>query len=130
VKRLIPRWRKMTWVIWIWTAIFAIWLIAGLNSASSHTHSYCVKHHGALSIKACEDASNVGTGIGAVLIFFLWFIGFIVLALIWFMTRRKGRECPVCGSEVKRGLTVCRKCGYDFAAQARPTQTPPAAEPS
>ena len=117
----------MTWVLWIWTIIFAIWIIAGVNSGTTHNHAYCVAHHGQyLSVKDCEAASNAGTAIGATLIFILWFIGFIILALIWLMTRRKGRDCPVCGSDVKRGQTVCKKCGYDFAAQTRPS--PPATQ--
>ena len=29
MRRLIPRWRKMTWVLLIWTAIFAVWIIGG-----------------------------------------------------------------------------------------------------
>jgi lysylphosphatidylglycerol synthetase-like protein (DUF2156 family) len=115
----------MTWVIVIWTAIFAIWIIGGVSSGTAHNHAYCVAHHDQfLSVKDCETASNAGTAIGATLIFFLWFVGFIILSIVWFMTRRKGRDCPVCGSEVKRGLTVCKKCGYDFATQTRPT--PPA----
>jgi predicted amidophosphoribosyltransferase len=26
------------------------------------------------------------------------------------------RECPACGSPVKRGLTTCATCQHDFAA--------------
>jgi ribosomal protein L37AE/L43A len=31
------------------------------------------------------------------------------------MSNRK-RVCPVCGSQVKRGLTKCATCQHDFAA--------------
>jgi hypothetical protein len=128
VRRLVPRWRKMTWVIWIWTIIFAIWIIAGVSGNNSNDHAYCRTHVDQyFSMKDCLAASHAGTAIGAALIFMLWFIGFIVLALIWFMTRRKGRDCPVCGSDVKRGRTVCEHCGYDFATQSRPAA--PAAGP-
>jgi lysylphosphatidylglycerol synthetase-like protein (DUF2156 family) len=115
----------MTWVIWIWTIVFAIWIIGGVSSNNSNDRAYCQTHiNHYFSMQDCLNASHAGTAIGAVLIFFLWFIGFIVLSLIWFMTRRKGRDCPVCGSDVKRGRTVCKECGYDFATQSRPT--PPA----
>jgi hypothetical protein len=82
------------------------------------------EHHacdnpGALSVQACQDATNAGAGIGAVLIFFLWFIGFVVLSLVWLITRPKHRTCPVCGEDVKKGRTACKKCGHDFAAAAQ-----------
>jgi hypothetical protein len=65
-------------------------------------------------------ASDVGTGIGVTLIFVLWFIGFIILSIIWFMTRRRGRMCPHCGEDVKKGRTTCKNCGYDFTIGGKP----------
>jgi hypothetical protein len=29
---------------------------------------------------------------------------------------KRERYCPACGEPPKRGVTVCRKCGHDFAA--------------
>jgi predicted amidophosphoribosyltransferase len=46
----------------------------------------------------------------------IWLIVFLVLSVIWFMTRRKGRICPQCGEDVRKGQTRCGKCGYDYAA--------------
>jgi predicted amidophosphoribosyltransferase len=43
-------------------------------------------------------------------------MGFIVLSLVWFMTRPRSRLCPKCGSDVRRGTTICAKCGYEFGA--------------
>ena len=106
------RWRKMSWALLIWTGIFIAWTIAGVSDRASKD---CPPGD-----QLCIDASDAGTGIGVALIWILWFLGFIVLSLIWFMTRRKGRECPVCGEDVKKGRTTCKKCGYDFAAGARP----------
>lgn len=123
--RLRPRWRKMTWVILVWTVIFAFWIGAAINNASNHTHAYCLQHHGVLSVTTCEQASNTGTGIGVFLLAFLWVVGFIVLSLVWFMTRSKGRTCPVCGNDVRKGLTTCQRCGHDFAS-ARSAPHPPA----
>ncbi|MGH2981676.1 MAG: zinc ribbon domain-containing protein [Solirubrobacterales bacterium] len=34
------------------------------------------------------------------------------------MTRPRGRDCPSCGENVKKGQTACPDCGYDFAAAA------------
>jgi hypothetical protein len=67
----------------------------------------------------------VGTGIGIALVFLLWFLGFVVLSLVWFMTRPRGRDCPVCGNNVKRGQMVCANCGYDYRASAMPTGVKP-----
>ena len=106
------KWRKMTWVLNVWNVIFLIWIIAGVSdrgSKSCEASTY-------LSKSDCIAASDAGTAIGVGLIIFLWFLGFVVLAIIWFMTRRRGRLCPVCGEDVKRGATVCKSCGHDFAA--------------
>ena len=68
------RWRKMTWVIWIWNVIFLIWIIGGIADRPSQN---CVKGD-----TLCQNASDAGTGIGVALIVILWFLGFIVLSLI------------------------------------------------
>lgn len=118
------RWRKMTWVLNIWNAVFLIWLVVGVSDRPSED---CANDpdvlNGVISKSACEDASDVGTGIGVVLILFLWFLGFIVLALAWLMTRPRHRQCPVCGNDVKKNRTACKSCGYDFATGMRPQPT-------
>lgn len=107
-------WRKMTWALWGWTALCALWLVAG---ATSVNNGNC---HG-LSNSACTAATHIGAGIGAFLIFAIWLLVFLILSLIWFMTRPK-RNCPRCGRSVKTGVTVCSGCGYDFAvATASPS---------
>lgn len=103
-----PHWRKMTWVLIIWSALILIWAIAGGSSAGNECASKTAK----LSREACE----AGTGIGVALILFIGFVGFVFFSLIWFMTRPRGRDCPVCGERVKKGKTTCKKCGHDFAA--------------
>lgn len=75
------RWRKMTWVLIVWTGLMGIWIIAAVASASSP------KDCAGLSQKACNDAANVGTGIGVALLVFLWGFGFVILSLVWFMSR-------------------------------------------
>lgn len=34
--------------------------------------------------------------------------------------RQRRRECPACGSFVKRGRTTCSTCSFDFAPAAKP----------
>jgi lysylphosphatidylglycerol synthetase-like protein (DUF2156 family) len=109
----LPRWRKMTWVIVVWCVVMALWIVGGIVSADSASN--CTEPS-AISRSTCEDASDVGTGLGVIALWFVWFFGFIALSLIWFMTRPKGRTCPACGEKVARGLTACRGCGHDFAA--------------
>jgi len=112
-----PRWRKMTWVIVAWSVLMAIWIVGALIGADNSEH--CAREaQGLLSQDTCTSARDVGTGIGMIALWFVWFFGFIILSLIWFMTRPKGRECPACGNHVKRGRTVCPNCQFDFAAAA------------
>ena len=112
-----PRWRKMTWLLLVVNALFIWWVIAGTSSAQNDD---C-----APGDSLCEAAVDAGTGIGVALIVILWFFVFIVLALIWMMTRPRGRTCPACGEDVKKGLTACPKCQHDFAAAAvTPAVTP------
>jgi hypothetical protein len=78
----------MTWAILVWTAIFTVWIGGGIGyrpSKDCATDPAVVS--GTLSLDSCQAASDVGTGIGVVLIGFLWFIGFIVLSLVWFISR-------------------------------------------
>jgi hypothetical protein len=67
----------------------------------------------------------VGTAIGAGLIIVLWALGDVILGVLWLVTnRKKTRPCPVCGSDVKKGVLSCRQCGYDFRAGAMPSPQP------
>ena len=50
----------------------------------------------------------------------IWIVGFIVLAVVWFMTRPQARTCPHCGENVAKGLTACANCGYDFTLGGNP----------
>ena len=119
-----PHRRKTTWALILWTALILIWAIAGTagNNCGSQTGD------GFLSAKDAQDACAAGTGIGVALVLLIGFFGFAFLSLIWFMTRTRGRDCPVCGSMVKRGLTVCPKCSHDFAAAS--TKGPVAPSPA
>ncbi|HSI81799.1 MAG TPA: zinc ribbon domain-containing protein [Solirubrobacterales bacterium] len=106
-----PRWRKMTWVLILFTLVMFAWMIGGGISAGSECPD--------LATEAERTGCEAGTGIGVALIFTLWAIGFVALGLVWFMTRPRGRVCPACGESVKRGQTACPSCGFDLAAAAR-----------
>lgn len=113
-------WRKMTWVLLIWCAIILIWAIGGGAAAD------CSQETSEAARAGCE----AGTGIGIALILLIGFFGFMFFGFIWFLTRPRGRDCPVCGNFVKRGQTRCESCGHDFAQAAgfrppaAPTQPP------
>jgi uncharacterized membrane protein len=104
----------MTWVVILWCVLILVWAIAGGSSVANRTAAECA-HETVLSVKACEEAHQAGAGIGVALILFIGFIGFVFFSLIWFMTRPKKRDCPACGYSVKKGITVCSNCKYDFA---------------
>jgi hypothetical protein len=112
----------MTFVLTIGNVIFLIWIVAGIADRPSRNCPPGPNH------QLCIGASDVGTGIGVGLVLVLWFIGFIVLSIVWFMTRRRGRICPHCGEDVKKGRIDCRKCGYDFTTGTNPNLPAPAAQ--
>ena len=113
---MIPRWRKMTWVLVVVNALFLVWVIAAVSDRASED---CPPGD-----DLCVSASDAGTGIGVALLIFFWIFVFIVLSLIWLMTRPKQRMCPVCGEDVKKGQTSCPNCGHDFAAATRRPAAP------
>jgi hypothetical protein len=115
-----PRWRKMTWAIIVWCVLILVWMVGGAAS------NECGQERTDLNQSACE----AGTGIGVALVGFLGFLGFVFLSLIWFMTRPKGRECPVCGEDVKKGNTTCPNCNHDFATIARASAASTAQAPA
>lgn len=77
-------------------------------------------------LEACQAGTAIGASIGVGIIVFLWFLVDAILGILWLVTRPKGRPCPVCGTQVKEGATVCPKCGHDFRAAAAPPAPPPA----
>ncbi len=116
-KRLgfLPDWRVFTYVILLVNLIFLIWIIAGAASTSGHATD-C----GTLTQQTCDNARNVGAGIGIGIIIFLWAAVDAILGIVWLVTRPNKRPCPVCGSNVRKGQTDCVACGYDFRSGAHP----------
>jgi len=111
-KRLgfLPGWRKGTYIILAFNLLMLIWVIGGAATATG-TPDDC----GSLSRKVCNDASDAGTAVGVGILIVFWALGDIILGVLWLITnRKKTRECPACGTDVKKGTFVCRKCNYDF----------------
>jgi hypothetical protein len=79
----------MTWALTIWTLLMGVWIAAGAATASGDA-----KNCGTLTQKACNDASDAGTAIGVGLLIFLWFMGFVVLGIIWFASRPRAGSAP------------------------------------
>jgi len=45
-------------------------------------------------------------------------LNLIFLYVLYRVTGTKKRECPACGQTVKKGLTVCPSCNFDFMKAA------------
>jgi hypothetical protein len=116
-----PHWRKTSWVIVIWTALFVLWLVGGVNAANQ------------VPVGSSAEAAGraIGTGIGVSLIIGLWFIGFIVLSLIWFMTRPRGQvtvygpngqQVLLSESDARRRV---EKGGWTYQPQSGTAPAPP-----
>jgi hypothetical protein len=122
---IVPRLRPFSWVILIVNLLFLIWTVSVI-SAVSEASTDC----GVLTVEECEAAGEVGTAIGAGIVLFLWVVVDGILAVIWLVTKPKRRPCPVCGADVKPGITTCPKCGHDFrAAQSFVPPPPPVGPP-
>jgi hypothetical protein len=64
------------------------------------------------------NADDTANGIGImVMIFFLAILN-TFLYVLYRVTGTKKRECPACGQTVKKGLTVCPSCNFDFMKAA------------
>lgn len=114
-RRLLPRWRKMTWVVVLWCVGMAILTLA--TAGHAHNAIHCSPY---TPRSICEGAQDTNAGISFVLLFVIWVWGFIISGIAWLITRPTGRLCPVCGERVRRGQTMCKDCGHDFAAAAQP----------
>lgn len=77
-------WRPMTWVLWIWTLLMFVWMIGG---AASATNGDCDLEATAELRQLCQDATDVGASLAVALLFVLWALGFLALAMVWLMTR-------------------------------------------
>lgn len=116
-------WRILTWIILAFNVLMLLWLVFGVGGAAEDAN--CAAETDEALRDACEAGTAIGAGVGAILIIFLWALGDIILGVIWLITNRSKRSCPVCGNNVKKGEMVCKKCGYDFRLGRIPDQQPP-----
>lgn len=65
-----------------------------------------------------DGSSDTGIGIYFFLSVFVWALINVPLYVIYRITGGKKRDCPACGMGVKKGLTVCSSCNFDFAKAA------------
>jgi len=87
--------RKMTWALVAWSFLMGVWAIGAVVAAKAdcarETGSEFLSRHDAVAL--CQAG---GMGAAAVL-FVVWFVGFIILSIIWFMSRP--RELVVVGTQ-------------------------------
>jgi hypothetical protein len=107
--RTIARWRVATWLFLFVNAAMAAWLISALARVSNENVN-C----GVLDLQTCQNLYNAGVGIGVAFILLIWLIVFIVMSLLWIMTKPARRLCPVCGETVRKYDSICDYCQYDF----------------
>lgn len=115
-------WRIMTWVILAFNILMLCWLIFGVGGAANDAN--CAGEATKDLQNACQAGTAIGAGIGAALIIALWVAGDIILGVIWLITNRGKRDCPGCGRPAKKGVTVCKSCGYDFRLGRAPEDAP------
>lgn len=72
-------WRKMTWALVIWTVLIGLWLASYAGAVGDIE----------TSSSAEEAGVAIGAGIGTTFLFIIWFLGFVILSIIWFMSRPK-----------------------------------------
>lgn len=66
-----------------------------------------------------STASDTANGIGFMFLIFWLAIMNTFLYVLYRITGGKKRECPACGQNVKKGLTVCPSCNFDFMKAAK-----------
>jgi hypothetical protein len=77
--------RGVRWAMGAWSAAIAVWIVVLLSRSETH----CA-HQRFRSV--CETDSNVSKGIGVVLLACAWLLGFLALAAIRFLIRRRSTE--------------------------------------
>lgn len=106
--RFLPKWRKATWALVAFNVLMLVWLVSGLGAVGD---TPCDP---TLDPELCDAATAVGAGIGVTLLIILWFIGFVVLGLVWLMSRPKdnvtiygpdGQEVRVSEKEARRRVS-------------------------
>jgi hypothetical protein len=85
------------------------WVIIAINAY------FVISFFGSYDVNADDTANGIGI---MVLIFWLAIMN-TFLYVLYRITGTKKRECPACGQNVKKGLTVCPSCDFDFMKAAK-----------
>lgn len=117
-KRLgfLPDWRIFSYIILAINVLFLVLIIVAVAGSSGHATD-C----GTLDQDTCDAAKNVGTTIGVGIVVGFWVAADVILGILWLVTKGSRRQCPACGHNVRKGVTVCA-CGHDFRAALIPPQ--------
>jgi len=65
-----------------------------------------------------EGGGDTAVGLYIFMCLIVWAVLNVVLYVLYRVTGGKKRECPACGENVKKGLTICPSCTYDFFKNA------------
>lgn len=92
----VPPWRKTTWVLLVWTVVFAVLIIAAafLDAGVTEEEIEECMSEGFIPPEECEEtleAEDEGIGIGITPLFLLWLAGFLAVGLAWVLTRPRSR---------------------------------------
>ena len=71
-----------------------------------------------MNVDTSSTADSTAIGLGFMFLIFWLAIMNTFLYVIYRVTGTKKRECPACGQTVKKGLTVCPSCNFDFMKAA------------
>lgn len=85
-----PRKKKKRIFLWFFMAVqvlFVVWIIAGASSSGGDATD-C----GSLSQQACNDAEDIGTGLGVAVIVIFWMVVDFLLAVVYGIYRLAKRN--------------------------------------
>jgi hypothetical protein len=88
------------------------WIIIAINAYYFYAFS-----KGVVELSA-DGSGDAAVGIYAFMSLIIWAVINVVLYVLYRVTGGKKRECPACGKNVKKGLTVCPTCNFDFSKAA------------
>lgn len=89
------------------------WVIIGINALLFYSFISGVAELGS------DGSSDVAAGIYIFIALIILAVVNIVLYVLYRVTGTKKRVCPACGQNVKKGLTVCPSCSFDFMKAAK-----------
>lgn len=116
--KFLPGWRKATWALVIFNVLMLVWLVTGLNAVGE---TPCDPN---LTAELCDSATAIGAGIGVTFLVIIWFLGFVILGLVWLMSRPKentvvyspeGAEVHTSQKEARRLVT---KQGWKYTRES------------